>query len=126
MKVKQVLIIRKDLKMRRGKECSQIAHASLSFLREKILPSLENIKIILSEAEKQWFKGNFAKITVQVSSEEELLLIHKQASEIGLTSYLVQDDGLTEFGGIPTYTACAIGPDYEDLIDPITKNLRLY
>jgi PTH2 family peptidyl-tRNA hydrolase len=40
--------------------------------------------------------------------------------------HLVQDAGLTEFGGVPTYTAVAIGPDYDDRIDPVTGDLELY
>ena len=35
------------------------------------------------------------------------------------------DAGLTEFGGVPTYTALAIGPDEEAKLDELTKDLQL-
>jgi len=36
MDTKQVIVIRKDLKMRRGKECAQSSHATMSFLTRQI------------------------------------------------------------------------------------------
>lgn len=39
---------------------------------------------------------------------------------------LITDSGLTEFGGVPTKTVCAIGPDYDEKIDKITGHLKLY
>jgi len=36
MNVKQVIVIRRDLKMRRGKECAQAAHASMMWLTKRI------------------------------------------------------------------------------------------
>ena len=38
---------------------------------------------------------------------------------------LIQDAGLTEFNGIPTYTALSIGPEFEETLDPHTKHLPL-
>jgi peptidyl-tRNA hydrolase len=35
--MKQVIVMRKDLKMRRGKEIAQGAHASMAFLAKKAL-----------------------------------------------------------------------------------------
>jgi hypothetical protein len=34
--IKQVIVIRKDLKMRRGKECAQAAHASMAFITRRL------------------------------------------------------------------------------------------
>jgi PTH2 family peptidyl-tRNA hydrolase len=39
--VKQVLVIRKDLKMRRGKEIAQGAHASMAWLTNRLRASGE-------------------------------------------------------------------------------------
>lgn len=123
MTVKQVLVIRKDLRMRRGKEIAQGSHASMKFLAEKLR---EGCTVSLSPAELEWFEGKFAKITTQVNSEKELLDLHERARQAGLTSWLILDSGLTEFGGVPTYTCLAIGPDYSEKIDPITGHLPLY
>lgn len=121
---KQVIIIRKDLKCRRGKEISQGAHASMSFLTRRIVSN--PAQIALSAPEVHWLLNSFRKITCCVNSEEELLEIHKMALDAGLESHLITDNGLTEFNGIPTNTAVAIGPDWEDRINPVTQNLKLY
>lgn len=122
--VKQVIVIRKDLKMRRGKEITQGAHAAMAFLTHMFIGG--RCKDYLSDAEQAWVEGNFRKITVRVNSLEELLDVQRQAEDAGLVVHLVTDAGLTEFGGVETATALAIGPDYDDLIDPVTKDLELY
>ena len=132
MSIKQVIVIRKDLRMRRGKEIAQGSHASMKFLSDKLRSSaspgqnLDKLAVSLSPAEQAWIFGSFAKVTLQVSSEAELLEVHQRALNAGLTSCLIQDAGVTEFGGIPTYTCLAIGPDHAEKIDPITGNLSLY
>lgn len=79
-----------------------------------------------SNVEWQWISGNFRKITVTVNSEEELWEIHDKARAAGITSVMVTDAGLTEFSGNPTLTALAVGPDFDEKIDPITGHLALY
>jgi PTH2 family peptidyl-tRNA hydrolase len=73
-----------------------------------------------------WINGDYTKIVVTVNSEQELLDIHNKAIEKRLLCSLVQDKGYTEFNNIPTYTCVAIGPDYSEKIDEITKDLKLY
>ena len=62
------------------------------------------------------------KVCLQVNSEDELLAHHQKALELGLRSHLIRDSGRTEFGGVPTLTACAIGPDDAVKIDAVTVN----
>jgi PTH2 family peptidyl-tRNA hydrolase len=133
--VKQVIIIRKDLHMRRGKEVSQGAHASIAWLtgrvsagRWKTIPGHDDVVSIfaLTPAEWAWVEGNFRKICVIVNSEQELLDVYNQAKDAGLVAELIEDSGLTEFHGQPTFTAVAIGPDYDEKIDPVTGHLVLY
>lgn len=111
--------------MRRGKEIAQGAHASCSFMAVR-LTGLDGNNIKLTDAQRAWLQGSFAKITLQVNSEDELLKIHEEARAAGLESHLITDSGKTEFKGIPTHTCIAIGPDYAELIDPITQHLKLY
>ena len=127
-KVKQVILIRRDLKMRRGKEIAQGSHASGEFLLSKVRQSVESslISLELKDVEKHWIKEGMAKICLKVNSEEQLHALHKEALAKGLESHLIRDSGRTEFSGQPTYTACAIGPDYAKEIDSITKDLTLY
>jgi PTH2 family peptidyl-tRNA hydrolase len=79
-----------------------------------------------TEPEYQWITGNFRKITCQVSSLEALMQVHADAIDAGLEARVITDAGLTEFHGQPTITAIAIGPDYDEKIDPITGHLELY
>lgn len=121
--VKQVIVIRRDLKMRRGKEIAQGSHASIAFITRQ----LEDSRTVeLTKAAEYWIAGNFAKICLQVDSEAELLEIEKKAKEIGIECHVVTDSGKTEFNGIPTKTCLALGPDYSDKIDKVTGNLKLY
>jgi peptidyl-tRNA hydrolase, PTH2 family len=133
--VKQVIVIRRDLKMRRGKEIAQGAHASMAFLTKRLgrwvaegygEPPDCLAMGRFTRAEYRWITGNFRKVVCQVADEEELLELYAAADAAGLECHLIQDAGLTEFGGELTYTALAIGPDDDDRIDPVTGNLRLY
>jgi PTH2 family peptidyl-tRNA hydrolase len=128
--VKQVIVIRKDLKVRRGKEIAQGAHASIAWLTQRLghLESMPAGLFVcwLSEPEREWVAGNFRKICVVVNSEQELLDVHETAKSTGLVSELIEDTGLTEFHGQATYTAVAVGPDYDEKIDPVTGHLTLY
>lgn len=123
-RTKQVIVIRKDLKMRRGKEIAQGSHASMAFLTRRLQAS--DNRPVFSEVEKEWIEGSFAKVVLQVHSEEELREIEQQAKEANLECHLIVDSGKTEFGGVPTPTCLAIGPDVAEKIDEITKNLKLY
>ncbi len=118
---KQVIVMRRDLGMRRGKEISQGAHASMIWLAERI----RQRRYAFSEAERQWLAGAFTKVCVRVESEEELLGIVRAAQEQGVMVHLVVDAGRTEFHGVPTPTCCALGPDFAERIDPITGHLKL-
>jgi len=128
--VKQVIVIRRDLRMRRGKEIAQGAHASTAWLADRVLqgirPNGAVDHVVLSSAERAWLETSFRKVTVKVNSEDELMAVYRQAIEAGLVVHLVTDRGLTEFGGIPTRTCLAVGPDYDDLVDPVTGDLELY
>lgn len=127
---KQVIVIRRDLKMRRGKEIAQGAHASMAWLRQRIMPHLTPAgradQVQISEAELAWLELSMRKVTVKVGSEAELLDVYDKALGAGLVVHMITDRGLTEFGGTPTRTCLAVGPDYDDLIDPVTGDLELY
>lgn len=114
--MKQCILIRKDLKMRRGKEIAQGCHASMAFLLKKYDFDILN----------EWLESGQTKICLQINSEEELLSLHHQAIKNGLESNYITDAGRTEFNGIPTKTCLAIGPNKSEDIDEITKHLKLY
>lgn len=127
---KQVIVVRKDLNMRKGKIAAQAAHASMAHMSRSLRALMQLnpkplAKLMFNPAWRDWVNGKFAKITVYVESEEELLEIHKQAQEAGLIATLIQDEGRTEFKGVKTYTTVAVGPGYIPDVDKVTKGLKL-
>lgn len=122
--VKQVIVMRKDLNMRRGKEIAQGCHASIAFMSRQLQGGRTTIS--LSDEAKEWIETGFTKICVRVDSEEELLAIKAKAECDGLEVHLVVDAGLTEFDGVLTKTCLAIGPDRTEKIDAVTGGLKLY
>lgn len=128
--VKQVIVIRRDLRMRRGKEIAQGAHASsawlLSALARAVDPATGRVTLDLDPVARLWVTSSWRKVTLQVRGEAELVELDAAARTRGLRSHLVRDSGRTEFGGVPTVTALAIGPDLAAAIDEITGDLALY
>ncbi|MCK5020929.1 MAG: aminoacyl-tRNA hydrolase [Candidatus Peribacteraceae bacterium] len=116
--IKQVIVIRKDLNMRKGKMVAQGAHASLAAI-------LAKGELKTDADTKEWLAGAFTKIVVSVDSEESLINIYRMAQLAGLNCALITDAGRTEFDGVPTKTAVAIGPGKAEEIDSITGDLKL-
>ncbi|WP_442870502.1 aminoacyl-tRNA hydrolase [Aneurinibacillus sp. Ricciae_BoGa-3] len=143
--IKQVIVMRNDLNMRKGKMVAQGAHAALkvfldrvktdknfmdmfeTFCREKGYPVLEEqtYPISLTLDMLDWMDDKFTKICVRANSEEELVSIYHQAKDANLPVALITDSGQTEFHGVRTKTCLAIGPADADAIDSITGNLTL-
>jgi peptidyl-tRNA hydrolase, PTH2 family len=123
--IKQVIVMRHDLKMRRGKQIAQGAHASMAFLTRRLQSSPSISLNDFSPSARIWISGSFAKVCVRCNSEEELMAIHDKAIELGLEVNLITDSGRTEFHGQPTRTCLAIGPDDASKIDPVTGHLEL-
>jgi PTH2 family peptidyl-tRNA hydrolase len=113
--MKQMIVMRTDLKMRRGKEIAQGAHASM----KATLENLDHPNI------KEWLAGSFTKVAVAVNSEEELMAVYDAAKEAGLIASVIVDSGKTEFNGVPTTTCIAVGPATHEELIPITGSLKL-
>ncbi|ADB58754.1 peptidyl-tRNA hydrolase Pth2 [Archaeoglobus profundus] len=111
--IKQVIVVREDLKLSRGKLAVQVAHASII--------GYEKADRRIVEA---WKMQGQKKIVLKVNSLEELMKIKEKAEKMGLPTGIVVDAGLTE---IPpgTITAVVIGPDEAKKIDKVTGNLPL-
>lgn len=130
MEIKQVIIIRKDLKMRKGKMVAQGAHASMKVLTDcitkdkKTINQVDTYEFYPSQQMQRWLEGSFTKICVGVDTEAELFAIHLKAKLTNIPCSIILDAGKTEFKE-PTYTAVAIGPDYNWKIDEITGHLKL-
>lgn len=135
METKQIIVIRRDLKMRRGKEIAQGAHSSMSFLTKgsevwfDILDGpyvRPNWSFEFTEEVKDWLANSFAKITLYVNSEQELDDLYTKCKDSGLEVHMITDSGRTEFHGVATKTCLAIGPHQLSKFEGITENLPLY
>lgn len=110
---KQVILIRQDLQLPKGKACAQVAHASV----EAVLKS--DKKLVAA-----WREDGMEKIVCKVKDEKELLKYFRLAKEVGLVTALITDAGRTVVAP-GTKTCLAIGPDEEGKIDQLTKELPL-
>jgi peptidyl-tRNA hydrolase, PTH2 family len=124
---KQVIVMRKDLGMRKGKMIAQGAHASLKVVLDAggIDPLRRAFTMRLDPAMAAWLGGRFTKVCVSVDSEAALDAIVERARGAGVPCALVVDAGATEFHGVPTKTCCAVGPAWVDAVDAITGELPL-
>lgn len=123
--VKMVIVVRKDLNMRKGKMGAQIGHAVLKFLIDNNEASRgDELFVKLSVDEAEWlFSDHWKKIVVGCSSEDELNDLILKAKLNDVQVYPITDLGLTEFHGIPTLTCAAFGPCEAQVVDPITGHL---
>lgn len=113
MVFKQVILVRQNLKLPKGKLAAQAAHASV----EAVLNS-DKKKV------QEWRAEGMAKIVLKVKDEKELLFYLRQAKDAGLTASLITDAGRTVIAP-GTKTCVGIGPDEEENIDKITGKLKL-
>lgn len=136
---KMMIVMRRDLKMRKGKIAAQAGHAcvdvTLMALQrenrfEDLTLSTDGMTLRESKGAKTplsaWFTGGVAKICVYVDSEEALLEIAARAEEKGILAAVVTDAGATEFHGVPTRTCLALEPLPAELANELTGHLPLY
>jgi len=113
MPLKQVILVRKDLDLPKGKLAAQCSHAAV----EAVLKSTDK-KV------STWRKEGMPKIVLKVKDEKELLLYLQKAKDDGLTTALITDAGRTVVAP-GTKTCGAIGPDEEEKIDSVSGKLPL-
>ena len=113
---KQVIAVRTDLGMSKGKLAVQVAHGAVS--------ASERVRVTQQHVWKAWFTEGQKKVVVKVASEEELLDLRRTAVDLSLPFALIRDAGMTE---LPpgTSTVIAVGPGPADKIDRLTGVLKL-
>lgn len=116
MKIKQVIVVRSDLKMSRGKVAAQVAHAAVS--------AAENSRIHFPNWWRAWLVQGQKKVVLRVEGGDELIKIFSVARQSNLPVSLIADRGLTELRP-GTLTCIGIGPAPERLIDRVTGKLPL-
>jgi len=113
MSYKQVILVRQDLKLPKGKLAAQSSHASV----EAVLKSSD-------QKVSTWRKEGMPKIVLKVKDEKELLSYLQKAKDDGLTTALITDAGRTVVAP-GTKTCGAVGPDEEEEVDRVTGKLPL-
>lgn len=116
--MKQVIVMRTDLNMRKGKMIAQGAHAVMGVWLHYCTP-------VVGKDVFHWLANGAKKICVRAKSEEELRKLYMDAKDAGLRAHIVTDAGRTEFNGVPTVTCLAIGPNEDEAVDKITGHLEL-
>ena len=111
--MKQAILIRTDLKMDKGKMCSQACHASIA----AFLKTDKNIR-------EEWINEGMKKVVLKVSGAKELKEFQKLAKKEKIPSSIINDAGLTQIEP-GTATALGIGPERDEKIDKVTGKLKL-
>ncbi|WP_305556004.1 aminoacyl-tRNA hydrolase [Methanobrevibacter sp. V74] len=111
--MKQVLIVRTDLKMGKGKIAAQCCHGAIGAYKKS---SKDKIR--------KWENDAYGKVVLKVKTLDELTELKKLADKKGIANYLVVDAGRTQ---IPTssVTVLSLGPDEDEIIDEVTGDLKL-
>jgi len=110
---KQVILVRDDLKLSKGKMSAQVSHASV----EAVLKSHK-------DDISAWRGQGMKKVILKVADEKELRKYKIMAEDAGLVVALITDAGHTEIAP-GTVTCLGIGPAVEEKIDKITGNLKI-
>ncbi len=111
MNFKQVIVVRKDLDLSKGKLAAQVAHASVTAADK-------------SKFKKDWMQEGQKKSVLKVQTLEELQKIYELAKKEKLPVSMIQDAGMTELPP-STITCVGIGPAPEKDIDKVTGKLKL-
>ena len=114
--VKQVIAVRQDIKMGKGKTAAHVAHACLKagLFAHDFRPDVFG----------EWMNGLAKKIVVKVDDEGAILKLQSAAHKANLTCHVMMDAGLTQLEP-GTITCIAIGPEKASKIDTVTSKLKL-
>jgi peptidyl-tRNA hydrolase, PTH2 family len=113
MALKQVILVRQDLDLPKGKLAAQVAHASL-----------EAALSCNKDRMEAWRRQGMKKIVLKVPGLTELEIFERLAKSSGISTALITDAGHTvvEPG---TVTCLGMGPDDEEKIDRLTGKLSM-
>jgi len=111
MELKQVIVVRDDLKLPAGKLAAQVGHAAV-----------EGVFASPKQLVSKWRAQGMKKVVVKVSSKDALLAIVKSAEEKGIVTATITDAGLTVVKP-GTMTCASLGPVASEKVDTITGEL---
>jgi len=110
---KQVILVRQDLGLPKGKLAVQVAHASV-----------ESMMKAKSSIVDKWRYSGAKKVALKVSNLDELKDYEKQLKKARIKTAMITDAGKTCIA--PGTTTClGVGPDDEEKIDSVTAELKM-
>ncbi len=113
---KQVIVVRADLQLGKGKLAAQSSHASLT--------SYNLVRKKYPEIAEKWEREGQKKIVLKVKDENELRTYLQMAIDNGIPCELIRDAGYTQVDP-NTITCFGAGPWDEKEIDKIFGKLKL-
>jgi len=111
--MKQVIIVRRDLKMDKGKLAVQVSHASVECALKSDRDKLDT-----------WLNDGAKKVVLKVKDLKELIYYRDLTKKNKLNYSLIKDAGKTFFRN-PTITCLGIGPDEDNKIDVVSGKLKI-
>lgn len=114
--LKQVILIRTDLKMSTGKKCAQACHASVT--------ASDLVRTLNKKVWKNWKNFGQKKVVLKAKNMEDIKDIYIKVNKQDIPCFIVKDAGLTQLEP-GTITALGIGPVLSTKIDEITGELPL-
>jgi len=130
MRTKQVVVVRRDLRLRRAEMAALVAKASMRFFLENDDSArLEVLHVELSKEESAWINDPQV-VVLGVASLGALEAVAFKAEKHGLSTHSVttqrkSDPDDEKSDTVEQLAAIAVGPDASDIIDEITGRLKL-
>ena len=111
--MKQVIVVRNDLRMSKGKLAAQVAHASIS-----------SSQIATKRMMRKWEKEGQKKVVLKARNLKQLKVLERECKKLKIPFSLITDAGSTELLH-GTVTCLGIGPDEDSRVDKVTGSLPL-
>ena len=111
--VKQVIVVRNDIKLSKGKMAAQVAHASLN-----------SSKAASSRTNKKWEADGQKKVILKAKDLKHIIELGRKCKKLKIPHSIITDAGLTEVSA-GTVTCIGIGPEEDSKLDKITGSLPL-
>ncbi|MFX0124707.1 MAG: peptidyl-tRNA hydrolase Pth2 [Candidatus Hodarchaeota archaeon] len=117
LELKQVIVLRKDLHMSKGKAAAQASHAAVAASIKSKQEKPEQFSL--------WWNTGQKKVVLSVDSEAELLSLESKLKSTGVILVKIDDAGRTQ---LPpgTTTALGIGPHAQKDVEELTSSLKLF
>jgi len=113
---KQIIVVRSDLQMGKGKIAAQASHASLS--------AYKKVMRMDPDVARAWESEGQMKVVLKTQSEAELLEYYNKAKQAGIPCELIRDAGHTQIEP-GTLTCLGAGPWDEAELDKVFSKLKL-